>query len=187
MTDYQIQPNTRHCAATGRELRAGEKFYSVLSQEGGKLVRRDYAAEAWQGAASAADEAAAELAESQEHLEEAAEAATTALQEASAARATYEALRATAGAAVDELFRQLGDIKVDLARREEAEKAARRVEQRALVERGRQQVTAFGSPQRMAADYLAIFEEVVAARIGSGAAAVSGRPESASATPKAPR
>jgi hypothetical protein len=49
MTDYQIQPNTRHCAATGRELRAGEKFYSVLSQEGGKLVRRDYAAEAWQG------------------------------------------------------------------------------------------------------------------------------------------
>ena len=49
MTDYQIQPNTRHCAATGRELRAGEKFYSVLLQEGGKLVRRDYAAEAWQG------------------------------------------------------------------------------------------------------------------------------------------
>jgi hypothetical protein len=49
MTDYQIQPNTRHCAASGRELRAGEKFYSVLSQEGGKLVRRDYAAEAWRG------------------------------------------------------------------------------------------------------------------------------------------
>ncbi|HEX5273455.1 MAG TPA: hypothetical protein VFW33_23320 [Gemmataceae bacterium] len=49
MTDYQIQPNTRHCAATGRELRAGERFYSVLSQEGGKLVRRDYAAEAWRG------------------------------------------------------------------------------------------------------------------------------------------
>ncbi len=49
MTDYQIQPNTRHCAATGRELRAGEKFYSVLLQEGGKLARRDYAAEAWQG------------------------------------------------------------------------------------------------------------------------------------------
>lgn len=49
MTDYQIQPNTRHCAATGRELRAGEKFYSVLLQEGGKLVRHDYAFEAWQG------------------------------------------------------------------------------------------------------------------------------------------
>jgi hypothetical protein len=49
MTDYQIQPNTRHCAATGRELRAGEKFYSVLLLEGGKLIRRDYAAETWQG------------------------------------------------------------------------------------------------------------------------------------------
>jgi hypothetical protein len=49
MTDYQIQPNTRHCAATGRELKAGEKFYSVLLLEGGKLVRRDYAVEAWQG------------------------------------------------------------------------------------------------------------------------------------------
>jgi hypothetical protein len=49
MTDYQIQPNTRHCAVSGRELKAGEKFYSVLSQEGGKLVRRDYAAEAWRG------------------------------------------------------------------------------------------------------------------------------------------
>jgi hypothetical protein len=49
MTDYQIQPNTRHCAVTGRELRPGEKVYSVLSQEDGKFVRRDYAAEAWQG------------------------------------------------------------------------------------------------------------------------------------------
>jgi hypothetical protein len=49
MTDYQIQPNTRHCATTGRELLPGEKFYSVLLQEGGKLLRRDYAAEAWQG------------------------------------------------------------------------------------------------------------------------------------------
>ena len=49
MTDYQIQPNTRHCAATGRELRPGEKFYSVLLQEGGKLIRHDYAAEAWHG------------------------------------------------------------------------------------------------------------------------------------------
>jgi hypothetical protein len=49
MTDYQIQPNTRHCTVTGRELRPGEKFYSVLLQDGGKLVRRDYAAEAWRG------------------------------------------------------------------------------------------------------------------------------------------
>jgi len=49
MTDYQIQPNTRHCAVSGRELRPGEKFYSVLLQDGGKLVRHDYSAEAWHG------------------------------------------------------------------------------------------------------------------------------------------
>jgi hypothetical protein len=50
MTDYQIQPNTRHCAASGRELRPGEKFYSVLLLEGGNLIRKDYAAESWPGA-----------------------------------------------------------------------------------------------------------------------------------------
>jgi hypothetical protein len=54
MTDYQIQPNTRHCAETGRELRPGEKFYSVLLQEGGKLIRQDYAAEAWKGPSAGA-------------------------------------------------------------------------------------------------------------------------------------
>ncbi len=49
MTEYQIQPNTRHCAASGRELRPGEKFFSVLVEEAGKLARHDYAAEAWHG------------------------------------------------------------------------------------------------------------------------------------------
>jgi hypothetical protein len=49
MTDYQIQPNTRHCVVSGRELRPGEKFYSVLLQDGGKFVRHDYAAQAWHG------------------------------------------------------------------------------------------------------------------------------------------
>jgi hypothetical protein len=49
MIDYQIQPNTRRCAATGRELRPGEKYVSVLLDEAGKFVRKDYAAEAWQG------------------------------------------------------------------------------------------------------------------------------------------
>lgn len=47
MTDYQIQPNTRHCFLSGRELRPGEKFFSVLLEEGGKLVRHDYAVEVW--------------------------------------------------------------------------------------------------------------------------------------------
>ena len=49
MTEYQIQGNTRRCAVTGRELRPGEKFYSVLVDEAGQLVRRDYSAEAWSG------------------------------------------------------------------------------------------------------------------------------------------
>lgn len=49
MTDYQISANTRRCAASGRELRAGEKIYTVLVDEAGKFVRHDYALEAWQG------------------------------------------------------------------------------------------------------------------------------------------
>jgi len=47
--DYQIQPNTRRCFVTGRDLRPGEKFYSVLLDESGHLVRRDYSADAWHG------------------------------------------------------------------------------------------------------------------------------------------
>jgi hypothetical protein len=49
MIDYQIQANTRRCAVSGRELRPGERFYSVLLDEGGTFVRKDYASEAWQG------------------------------------------------------------------------------------------------------------------------------------------
>jgi hypothetical protein len=49
MMEYQIQPNTRRCALSGRELRPGEKFYSVLLEESGQLVRQDYSSEAWQG------------------------------------------------------------------------------------------------------------------------------------------
>jgi hypothetical protein len=49
MTDYQIQTSTRRCATTGRELRPGERYYSVLLDEGGSFARRDYSVEAWQG------------------------------------------------------------------------------------------------------------------------------------------
>jgi hypothetical protein len=49
MTEYQIEANTRRCALSGRELRPGEKFYSVLFEEGGKFQRRDYSTEVWQG------------------------------------------------------------------------------------------------------------------------------------------
>ena len=49
MIDYQIQPNTRRCAATGRELRPGEKYHAVLLDAGGRFVRHDYAPDAWAG------------------------------------------------------------------------------------------------------------------------------------------
>jgi hypothetical protein len=48
MTDYQIQ-NSRRCAATGRELKAGERYFSVLIDDGGKFVRQDYSQEGWPG------------------------------------------------------------------------------------------------------------------------------------------
>jgi len=47
--DYEVQRCTRHCAVTGREMKAGEDFYSVLIAEGAELVRRDYSKEAWAG------------------------------------------------------------------------------------------------------------------------------------------
>ena len=46
---YQIEGPARQCAATGRSLQPGEKIYSALLDEAGKLVRRDYAADAWSG------------------------------------------------------------------------------------------------------------------------------------------
>jgi hypothetical protein len=49
MTPYQIQGPARQCAGSGRELNAGERFYSVLFEEAGQLVRRDYASDAWPG------------------------------------------------------------------------------------------------------------------------------------------
>lgn len=47
--DYQIQPNSRRCAVTGRELQPGERFYSALMDEAGAFVRRDFSTDAWQG------------------------------------------------------------------------------------------------------------------------------------------
>jgi hypothetical protein len=49
MTDYQIQPNTRRCAITGRQLQPGERFFTALLETGGQFVRQDYSEEAWQG------------------------------------------------------------------------------------------------------------------------------------------
>jgi hypothetical protein len=47
--EYQIQPNTRRCAVTGRELQPGERYYAALIEDGAQFERRDYGAEAWQG------------------------------------------------------------------------------------------------------------------------------------------
>jgi len=49
MDEYQIQPNTRQCCITGRILEPGEKYHSVLIEEQGRLVRRDFSEAAWQG------------------------------------------------------------------------------------------------------------------------------------------
>jgi len=95
------------------------------------------AAEAWQETVRAADDAAAELADSRERLDDATEAAALARGQASGAQLTYDELMATAGAAVEELYRQLEEVRQDLERRAAAEKAARAAEQRALGDRGR--------------------------------------------------
>lgn len=47
--DYQIQPHTRCCAVTGKEIKPGDKFYTVLVDEDHHFVRKDYCSEAWQG------------------------------------------------------------------------------------------------------------------------------------------
>jgi hypothetical protein len=49
MIDYPIQPSSRRCVVTGRDLQPGERYYSVLVDEGGRLLRRDYSVEAWSG------------------------------------------------------------------------------------------------------------------------------------------
>jgi len=49
MTEYQIQPNTRRCAATNRELQPGERYFAVLREEDDRFVRQDFSVEAWQG------------------------------------------------------------------------------------------------------------------------------------------
>ena len=48
-TSYPILNHTRVCAATGRPLVAGEKYRSVLFDEAGQFVRKDYSTEGWPG------------------------------------------------------------------------------------------------------------------------------------------
>ena len=47
--EYQIQPNSRRCTATGRELQPGERYYTALVEVDHQFVRKDFSQEAWQG------------------------------------------------------------------------------------------------------------------------------------------
>lgn len=47
--EYQIQPNSRRCAISGRELKPGERFFSALVEENRQFVRKDFAEDAWKG------------------------------------------------------------------------------------------------------------------------------------------
>ena len=49
MLDFEVQRCTRRCAHSGRELRPGESFYSVLVVEENQIDRVDYSSEAWEG------------------------------------------------------------------------------------------------------------------------------------------
>lgn len=49
VTDYPVLPHTRMCAASGRDLRPGERCYGVLVEEEGSIIRKDYAHESWTG------------------------------------------------------------------------------------------------------------------------------------------
>lgn len=47
--DLSIQRPSRRCCKTDREFGSGERFYSALVRESGRLVRIDVAADAWSG------------------------------------------------------------------------------------------------------------------------------------------
>jgi uncharacterized protein (TIGR02680 family) len=99
------------------------------------------AAEAFETARRHAVEATEELAGTRTHLTEAADRAATARETATGAKALYEALLETAGAAVEELNRKLDELRRDTERRNVDEKAARELEQQAISDRGKAEGT----------------------------------------------
>ncbi len=52
--DFEVDKSTRTCAATGREIGAGETYHSVLVRDGAEVKRLDYSQEAWKGPPSEA-------------------------------------------------------------------------------------------------------------------------------------
>ncbi len=49
MTEFEIQPPSKRCFASGNSLPPGTVLYSVLMEENGNLVRRDFGESSWQG------------------------------------------------------------------------------------------------------------------------------------------
>ncbi|MEU6039484.1 TIGR02680 family protein [Actinomadura sp. NPDC047616] len=94
------------------------------------------AAESLRTARRAENEETEELGRVQDRLNEVAERAAEARAEATEADETYRALVETAGAAVEELFRQLEEVREALTARDGAETGARRRERAALEARG---------------------------------------------------
>jgi hypothetical protein len=50
MTEYPNSTVHRTCSATGRPLKAGERYFGVLALEGGKFVRQEFSEQGWMGA-----------------------------------------------------------------------------------------------------------------------------------------
>ncbi|WP_326637585.1 TIGR02680 family protein [Streptosporangium sp. NBC_01755] len=99
------------------------------------------AAEAMLGSREAATETAEELSLTRERHSEAVERAARAQEGAEAAAEAYRVLVKTAGAAVEELYRHLDEVRQAMRERDAAERAARREEQTALVEQGKAEGT----------------------------------------------
>lgn len=49
MMDFEVVKTTRTCAVSGREIAAGETYYTVLMRDGAQVKRLDYSADAWTG------------------------------------------------------------------------------------------------------------------------------------------
>jgi hypothetical protein len=50
LLDFEVQRCTRRCAATDRALEPGDVCYSLLEISGADVIRKDFCAEAWNGA-----------------------------------------------------------------------------------------------------------------------------------------
>ncbi|MEV1241903.1 TIGR02680 family protein [Nonomuraea sp. NPDC049750] len=122
-------------AAELAEVKAGLAAYRLALAELWPAVRAARTAE------EAAREATDDLAQARESLTEAAVVAAEAREQEQAAAETYRELTATAGAAVEELFRRLEEVRLQLRERAKQEQQARTDQQQALTERGRAEAT----------------------------------------------